>query len=181
LIDRPLPNAGASSSACTDLEDFVDDGTENQRSIGFVLQFGAFRFLDLGDLSGNALTGLACPRDLVGPVSVYLIAHHGDYDTNVPALYSALRPRVAVMNNSASRGGDPAAFATLRALSTLEDLWQLHASHNPGAANADSRYLANVDDGTTGYAIRLRAFEDGSFELTNARTGFTQAYAKGSR
>ena len=38
-----------------------------------VCEFGRFRFLDLGDLSGAPLFALACPRDLVGPVDVYLV------------------------------------------------------------------------------------------------------------
>ena len=62
-----------------------------------MLQFGAFRFLDPGDLSGNTLAELVCPRNLAGQVSAYLIAHHGDYDSNLPAVYEALRPRVAIM------------------------------------------------------------------------------------
>jgi hypothetical protein len=30
-----------------------------------------------------------CPKNHLGEASVYLVAHHGDYDTNVPALYAA--------------------------------------------------------------------------------------------
>ncbi len=179
LISTPLAESSRANSSCSNLEDFPEDGTENFRSIGFVVRFGAFRFLDLGDLSGNTLTGLACPRDLIGPVSVYLIAHHGDYDTNVPTLYGTLRPRVAIMNNGPMRGGDPDALKTLHGLTGLEGLWQLHTSQVNGARNAPDMHIANTDDGTAvkGYSLHLTAFDDGSFRIVNGRTGFVQTYA----
>ncbi len=176
LIAKPLPGAGAPNATCATAEDQPDDGTENLNSISVLLRFGAFRFLDLGDLSGNTLTRLACPRDLVGPVSVYLIAHHGDYDTSVPALYSALRPRVAIMNNGALRGGDPEAFRVARSGPGLEDLWQLHWAEGLGAQNSAGAHVANIDDGMTGYALRLSAAEDGAFRIVNGRTGVGKSY-----
>ena len=170
---------GETNSACVDLEDHPEDGTENYRSVGAMFRYGAFRFLDLGDLSGNTLTGLACPINLLGRVSVYLIAHHGDYDSNVPALYAALRPRVAIMNNGVTRGGSPDAFRTLHAQTAIEDVWQLHLSQNEGEENFPEHLIANIDDGTmTSYSIRLTAFEDGSFRIVNARNGFSRTYAK---
>ena len=176
LLARPLRGAGEKNAACETAEDFVEDGTENYRSIGVLFRFGAFRFLDLGDLSGNTLTRLACPRNLLGTVSAFLIAHHGAYDSNVPALYTALRPQVAIMNNGVTRGGAPATFATLRAQAGM-DLWQLHTSENPGAANAPEPFIANLDDGTTAYWLKLTANEDGSFRIANGRTGWTKAYS----
>lgn len=176
LLTAPLDGGGRTNDACAGAEDHSEDGTENFRSIGVMLQFGSFRFLALGDLSGNTLTSLVCPRDLLGEVSVYLIAHHGDYDTNVPALYAAQRPRAAIMNNGVTKGGSPDAFKTLHAQPDLEDLWQLHASRNPRVVNSPEALIANVDDGTTGYPIRLTAFEDGSFRIVNSRTGFGKTY-----
>jgi len=177
LLSAPLDGAGHINDACAGAEDYVEDGTENFRSIGVMFQFGSFRFLAPGDLSGNTLTRLVCPRDLLGEVSVYLVAHHGDYDTNVPALYAAQRPRVAIMNNGVRKGGSPDAFKTLNARPDLEDLWQLHASRNPSAVNAPDALIANVDDdGTTGYPIRLTAFADGSFRIVNGRTGSGKMY-----
>ena len=132
--------------------------------------------LDLGDLSGNTLTGLACPKNLIGTVSVFLVAHHGDYDSNVPALYAALRPQVAIMNNGVTKGGAPVAFTTLHAQTGM-DLWQLHRSQNPGAENAPELFIANLDEGTTAYWIKLTANEDGSFRILNGRTGVTKPYS----
>lgn len=168
---------GEANAACVNVEDHVEDGTENFRSIGVLFRLGSFRFLDLGDLSGNTLTKLACPTNLVGQVSAYLIAHHGDYDTSVPALYAALRPQVAIMNNGPNRGGAPAAFSALRTTAGI-DLWQLHASRTAADANAPDAFIANVDDGTqTDFALKITASDNGHFRVFNPRTNFTKAYA----
>jgi hypothetical protein len=162
--------------ACVDVEDQPEDGTENYRSIGVLFRYGAFRFLDVGDLSGNTLTKLACPRNMLGHVSAYLIAHHGDYDTSVPSLYAALRPQVSIMNNGARRGGDRWAFVAARK-APGSDIWQLHTSRMSDAANAPDEFIANVDDGTmTGFGLVLTASETGSFRVSNPRTSFTKTY-----
>jgi hypothetical protein len=176
ILSSPLPGGGQANDACGTVEDQPEDGTENYRSIGVMLQFGAFRFLDLGDLSGNTLPTLVCPRNLLGQADVYLIAHHGDYDSNSPALLAALRPRVAIMNNGVTRGGSPDAFKTLHAQEGLDDLWQLHQSQNPGAQNSPDDLIANLDDGLTSYWITLTANDDGSFRVVNSRTGFSKSY-----
>lgn len=177
VIEQPLPGAGGGNRACTAVEDHPEDGTENYRSVGVMIAFGAFRFLDVGDLSGNTLTRLACPRDLLGPVSLYLTSHHGDYDTSIPALYAALAPRAIVMNNGPRKGGHVAALATIRAAAPRSDLWQLHRSEHAGAVNAPDPFLANVDDGTaTAHAIHVSASDDGSFTVTNTRAGHTKTY-----
>jgi competence protein ComEC len=175
LVTTPLRGGGDANEACVNVEDHVEDGTENYRSVGVMVEFGGFRFLDLGDLSGNTLTGMACPINRLGPVSAYLIAHHGDYDSNVPALYAALRPRVAIMNNGQRKGGSPDAFRTLRGLPDT-DLWQLHWSPVPSAANAPDERIANMDDDAAGFSLKLVARSDGSFSLANARNGFSRTY-----
>ena len=82
------PLAGAASGAntgCTPPGLPAQEATENPRSTGFLLQFGRFRFLDVGDLTGAPLYSLACPSDRIGPVDVYLVAHHGGADASDPA------------------------------------------------------------------------------------------------
>jgi beta-lactamase superfamily II metal-dependent hydrolase len=176
LIDRTLAGGGETVAACARAEDQPEDGTENYRSVGLMFELGAFRFLALGDLSGNTLTRIVCPINRLGPVSAYLIAHHGDYDSNVAAVYEALRPRVAVLNNGPAKGGSLDAFRTLHALPNLENLWQLHASRV--APNAADDFVANFDNTTDGHWIRLSAQDDGSFTVTNGRTGFTKTYPR---
>src|SRR5437667_8288787 len=99
-LTKPLDGAGQPNPACAGFEPRPRDITaENPRSIGVRVAFGAFRFLDLGDLGWNKLGELVCPNNLIGDVEVYLVAHHANGDANVPALLSALRPRVAIANN----------------------------------------------------------------------------------
>ena len=187
LLAKPLPEGGRTNAiACASLEYQTEDGTENFRSIGVRFKFGAFRFLDLGDLSGNTLGKIVCPRNLIGDVSVYLVAHHGNYDSNVPAVLSAVRPRIAILNNGVTKGGAPEAFSTLRRQPGLEDLWQMHASKHPGADNSVDALIANVEGESDGNGLKLTATEDGSFTVLNKRTGFVKTYsawavAKGTR
>ena len=178
LLSMPLPGGGQATDACARLEDHPEDGTENFRSLGIVLRYGAFSFLDVGDLSGNTLFKLVCPRNLIGETSVYLVAHHGDYDAHSPVMYDALKPRAAVLNNGAFRGGDPATVKTVLETPGM-DLWQLHTSLRPEARNAPEEFIANLDDqNCDGRWIKLTAKEDGSFVLVNGRTGFARTYPR---
>jgi beta-lactamase superfamily II metal-dependent hydrolase len=180
LLSTPLAGAGRTNEACDTVIEHGDDGTENFRSVGIVLRYGDFRFVDLGDLSGDTLPKLVCPDNLIGEVSAYLIAHHGSYDSDAPAVYAALKPQVAIMNNGARKGGHPVAFGTAHAQPAM-DLWQLHASLNPGAVNSADELIANLDDQECqGHWIRLVANEDGSFNVTNARTGHNRTYPRRS-
>ncbi len=178
VLSKPIEGAGQENAACSTVEDQEPDGTENFRSLGVRIQFGAFRFLDLGDLMGNTLASTVCPRNLLGEADAYLVPHHGDYDANVPAVLAAVKPRVAIMNNGATKGGDPASFATLHRQPELEDVWQLHASNRQGAANSPDQFIANVDDGQTSHWIKLTATSNGDFTIVNGRTGFTKTYAE---
>jgi hypothetical protein len=83
---------------------------------------------------------------------------------------------VVILNNGETKGGDTKTFNTLQGLPGLEDLWQLHLSANKGAKQADEGFIANLSEDTA-YRVTLSASEDGSFTLSNARTGFTKRYA----
>ncbi len=72
--------------------DPAGDPDENPRSTGVVVRFGKFRFLDVGDLSGQPLFDLVCPKNLIGPVDAYLTAHHGGADAAEPATLSSIPP-----------------------------------------------------------------------------------------
>jgi competence protein ComEC len=168
--------ADRANAACSAKAPPAQEPTENPRSTGIRLEFGRFRFLDVGDLSGEPLFALACPRNLVGPVSVYLVAHHGGPDAADPATFAAFAPRVAVINNGATKGGAPETFAALHNLSAPVDVWQLHRSTNDGARNFADDRIANLDE-TTAHWIKVRASGDGSFVVTNGRTGENKGYA----
>jgi len=73
------------------------------------------------------------------------------------------------------KGGAPETFAALHSQSMLEDVWQLHRSRNEGARNFPDDRIANLDE-TTAHWIKLRARDDGSFVVTNGRTGASKSY-----
>jgi beta-lactamase superfamily II metal-dependent hydrolase len=174
VVAKPLRGAGTDNPACGQAEIKAQEPNENPRSTGIRVQFGKFRFLDVGDLTGRPLHELVCPKDRVGPVDVYLVAHHGEADAADQATLAAFRPRVAILNNGATKGGAPATLAALRVLPDT-DVWQLHRSETRGAENVADARIANLDV-TTAHWIKLRAHDDGSFEVTNGRTGMTKQY-----
>jgi competence protein ComEC len=179
-LNGPLAGAGAPNPDCPDHATSPRDPHENPRSTGIVLRYGKFRFLDVGDLTGQPLFNLVCPKSLIGPVDAYLVAHHGGPDAGVAETFAALKPRVAIMNNGISKGGARETYEALHHVAGLEDVWQLHASTEAAGANFPARYIANLDDGTA-YWIKLLASEDGSFRVVNQRTGEGTTYAPRSR
>jgi beta-lactamase superfamily II metal-dependent hydrolase len=176
-ITAPMAGAGAQTAGCA-APLRAEEPTENPRSTGFVMQFGKFRVLDVGDLTGPPLHALACPQSLVGPIDVYVVAHHGGIDAADPATLAAFRPRIAVVNNGPRKGGAPATLAALRTAGV--DTWQLHLAENPDAQNAADGRIANLD-ASTAHWIKVSARQDGSFTVTNPRTAASHEYEAGSR
>jgi beta-lactamase superfamily II metal-dependent hydrolase len=176
-ISQPLSGAGGVNTACKDQATPPRDTFENPRSTGVVIRFGQFRFLDLGDLTGQPLFDLTCPKNRVGPVDAYLVAHHGGPDAADPATFVAFKPRVAIMNNGLKKGGALNMYQNLHHVAGLQDVWQLHASSSAGDQNFAPRTIANLDESTS-YWIKLVAKSDGSFRVLNQRTGEWKDYRK---
>ncbi len=175
-LTTPIAGAGGMNPACgTPIP--AQEKTENPRSTGVRLRFGRFTFVDVGDLSGAPLSALVCPNNLIGPTDLYLVAHHGGMDAADPATFAALSPRVAIVNNGARKGGAPELLAALTQARGLEDAWQLHRSASRGARNAPEDRIANLDD-SDGHWIKVSAKSDGSFTVTNGRTGVTKNYPR---
>jgi beta-lactamase superfamily II metal-dependent hydrolase len=179
-IAKPLATGGAANPACASLEKWGDDPGENRRSVGITLAFGAFRFIDLGDLNWNPLVHLVCPNNLIGTASVVLVPHHSNSDAGVPALFTAVAARAVISNNGATKGGAADTLATLHAPGVGE-VWQLHRSMRDGAQNFAEARIANLDEGETGFWIKVSAAADGRFTVTNARNGFSRTYSGGGR
>jgi competence protein ComEC len=177
-ISKPLPGAGQPNPACADVKPLGPDPTENAQSIGFLLTYGKFRFLDLGDLTWDKELALMCPSNPIGTVDVFLVSHHGMAISNSPALVWAVRPRVAIMNNGAKKGGSPEAWTVIEKSPGLEDLWQLHYSVAGGAShNVAEKSIANIGETDNGCAIELKAHPDGFFTVINTRNEFAKDYA----
>lgn len=175
VLTQPLPGAGEANARCGSAAVPPRDTLENPRSTGVVVTLGKFRFLDVGDLSGQPLFNLACPKNLIGPVDVYLVAHHGGPDVADPALFAAFKPRVAVMNNGLKKGGAKSTYEALHHVSGLADVWQVHKSEAAGEQNFADAHIANLDESTTHW-IKLSAQADGSFQVVNGRTGQGKSY-----
>jgi beta-lactamase superfamily II metal-dependent hydrolase len=179
VLTRPTQRtSGVRNPACATLGNPPELEGENPRSIGVRITFGSFTFLDLGDLPGANLASLACPNNLLGHADVYLVPHHGNKDTAIPAVIAAVSPRVAILNNGATKGGDPAAFRTLHEAAGIEGVWQLHRSRNKGSANYPDAFIANLEEGVGdgGSWIKVSAEATGAFSVTNGRTGVTTSY-----
>jgi beta-lactamase superfamily II metal-dependent hydrolase len=177
-VSTPVAGAGQPNPVCMGYEGRPFASRENPRSIGIHLRYGKFRLLDLGDLVGPNLVRLVCPNDLIGDIDAYVVTHHANADTNVGPMLSAIRPRVAIADNGAYKGGSPPTWATLREHMEIEGVWQLHKSLNYESINFPDAFIANLEFGDNDHAawIKLSASDDGSFSVTNGRTGWTQQY-----
>jgi beta-lactamase superfamily II metal-dependent hydrolase len=172
-----VAGGGEPNPACDGVARRPVDVTENARSIGFVLTFGKFRAVDLGDLSWNKELDLVCPVNALGPVDLFVVSHHGWSESDSKPLVYALRARVAVMDNGARKGGSPSVWKTLTSSPGLEDLWQLHYSIEGGAqANVPAERIANVEEKCQGLGIEADVASDGAFIVKNLRNGFSKQY-----
>ena len=176
ILTTPLTGAGQPNATCTGSGEPAQEKTENPRSTAIRVQFGAFRFLNVGDLSGAPLFALTCPTNLIGTAELYLIAHHGGNDGADPSLFAAVKPRVAIMNNGPRKGAQARTFATIRGIPSL-DGWQLHRSDNANIENFADARIANLDENTSAW-LKVSASLDGSFTVTNGRTGHYTAYPR---
>src|SRR5216110_2857179 len=111
-----MPGAGTANSLCREFVPKVQDPTpENSYAMGMVIKYGNFRMLDLSDLTWNQEKDLVCPNNLLGTnFDVYNTTRHGTDFAGNPVLVHAARPRVAVMNNSPTKGGTPDTFKIVR-------------------------------------------------------------------
>lgn len=184
-ITSPLAGAGAANPECAATKLRDADPSENAQSVGTLITFGKFRMIDLGDLTWNKEYELVCPDNKIGTVDVYLSTHHGINESGGPEIVHALRPRVAIMNNGATKGGSPEAWQVMHSSPGIEDIWQLHYAVAGGDANnAPQRFIANPEKGAQedrGYSIELSAEATGAFSVTNSRTGETKTYPPAGR
>ena len=177
-----LPGAGQVNEACAHTTGAPADETENVRSVGVLIQFGALRILDLGDLTKDKERELVCPANKLGHPDVYVVSHHGWNQSSSPEFVEALQARVAIMDNGATKGGSLATLQTLRKAPGLESLWQVHFSEEGGPAwNTGEPFIANLNGPDAGHSLELVGAADGSFDVVNTRQSFTKHYAPRSR
>jgi beta-lactamase superfamily II metal-dependent hydrolase len=176
-LSKPLRGAGQPNSACSAEPKPETDTTENSKSLGTLITYGKFKVLDLGDLTKDKELELVCPKNLIGTVDLFIISHHGSNQSNSKALVSAIRPKAAIMNNGARKGGSPEAWQIVHDV-VGDNLWQLHYSVEGGPKqNSDEGLIANPDEKEDpGNYIEVEAFDNGGFMITNPRNGQQKGY-----
>jgi competence protein ComEC len=180
VISKPI-NGGAANGLCKDAPAKPEDKTENSRSVGFLLAYGKFKFLDLGDLTWDREMMLACPVNKLGTVALFQASHHGfsNGQSGSPALVWALKPQVVIVNDGARKGFDGAAYDIINKIPGIEGIWQVHrAVASDAAHNTSEQMIANLEEGTAdqGVGIKVTVAKDGKFTVTNARNSFSKTY-----
>lgn len=181
VIGKPI-NGGGPNALCKDAQRKEPDTTENSRSLGILLAYGQFKFLDLGDLTWDKEMMLACPTNKLGTVTLFQATHHGfsGGKSGAPALVWALKPQAVVVNDGARKGFDANAYEILARIPGVEGIWQVHrAVRSDAAHNTSETMIANLEEGDAdrGLGIKVSAAKDGSFTVTNSRNNFSKTYA----
>ena len=164
---------------CNSAKLIETDPSDNARSLGFILTYGGFRFLDLGDLTWNIEQQLVCPVNHLGHIDLFQVSHHGMNISNSPVLLRAVAPTVAVMNNGPRKGGHQDTVKRLKELPSLKALYQLHRNaETAGDQNAAVDFIANPEEQPDSAYMIMASVDTVShaFTVTNERTGASNTY-----
>ncbi|HTK55632.1 MAG TPA: MBL fold metallo-hydrolase [Gemmatimonadales bacterium] len=145
----------SNQKVCAGSEVGGTDTSDNANSLAMVLEFGAFRFFDGGDLTWNIEAKLVCPLDTTGSVDVFQIDHHGTDNSNNPVLVATLAPTVVVFNNGPRKGGDKNSVQVAKNAPSVKAVYQLHRNVKEGAPNTADELIANRDEDCAGNHIKL--------------------------
>ena len=138
-----------------------------------VISYGKFRTVNLGDFTYNREKDLMCPNNPIGKVDVYMTSHHGIDQSGSPALVHGLRPRVAIMNNSAGKGG---------AVPTMQTLFFFAGPRRRVAASLGIRGIARIERALAVYRERGRCADDRQCDPQSSANFWTRTAARaGSR
>ena len=179
-ITKAMPGAGEPNAACADFKPHgVEPDPDNDQSVGIVVRYGKFRFIDMGDLTWNYEQKLVCPNNLIGKIDLFQTTHHGLERSNSPQFVWAIQPRVVVMNNGPHKGGPASVFEILRKSPGLEDIWQVHlALGTPKDVNTDEKMIANLEPSAQckGNLTEASVDSKGQYTVTNLRNDFSKTY-----
>jgi len=201
LLTKPV-SSGGPNPLCAGAEQKAPVSPENQRTVGLLLAYGKFKYLNLVDLDWSKEMELACPVNKLGTVTLYQTSRHGAFDgAGAPAFLYAIRPQVVVVNNGPRKGmgqvdnavkslAPPGSKMTpyekntyqrLAKIPGIEGIWQEHLSLlDPDPShNTPQNMIANLGDTAecNGNWIKASVAPDGTFTVTNSRNGFGKTYA----
>ena len=174
-----LNGAGGPTPGCDAprLPDMGNGGEENPRSIGVVASYGKARIVSLADLTADVEIGLVCPVNRLGRADLLIVSHHGSQLSTTPPLLAALQPRVALMANGATKGGDARVFQTIAAAPSHPVVWQLHYATKSPEVNRPAEFIANLEGAEdSGFALDVSVWPDRRMQVTNLRTGQREGY-----
>jgi competence protein ComEC len=178
VIDHSLPGGGETNKYCGTPENKPTDRSENSHSLGVLINFGKLKILDLGDLTYDKELLFMCPVNRLGHIDILVVSHHGLNASSSHALIDGIQPRVAIMNNAATKGGAPEVIDEVLKAPGLETLWQIHYSEKGAAEhNTAAQYIANPQGPDQGNYFVLTASPKGSFTIYNSGTKQTKDYA----
>jgi beta-lactamase superfamily II metal-dependent hydrolase len=200
FIDKPVNNGGP-NPLCGDAPRMSAAAGENQRTIGVLVTYNNFTYLNTIDLDWASEMEIACPLNRVGAVTIFQSGRHGAGDgANAPGFIGAIKPQVVVVNNGPRKGFGATdsrvqpvsipgkAFAPYEKQTYLryaknpgiEGIWQGHLSllDKDPAHNTSPDMTANFEEiaDCQGHAITASVAADGRFTMTNTRNGFSKSY-----
>lgn len=180
VLTRPI-NGGGPNRYCEGAEKKDPDKTENSQSAGFLLTYGKFTSLHLGDLTWDKEMALACPVNQLGRVSLFIATHHGFYNgmSGAPAHVWGVQPEVVIANNGPRKSLPADAYDRIQKIEGIQGLWQLHLNLlTDPAHNTKEDMIANLEasDKCQGNWVKVAIEPNGKFVVTNHRNGFSQTY-----
>jgi beta-lactamase superfamily II metal-dependent hydrolase len=156
------------------------DESDNARSVALVLRYGDFAFFAGGDITWNVEHHLAHPSNRIGKIDLYQVTHHGLDQSNNPILLKSLSPTVCVAMNGPRKGIGPRTFSDLKALPSVEAIYQIHYNTRYGdKGNTDPALIANTKDNPDkGELIKASVYPDnGIFTISIGPDGTKRTFS----